>query len=63
MNGSLVNPTLNGKWNLLQICIVYKLEQLECLSAEIPLNATWLPILVIRIRSQVKTRQSQGYKI
>ena len=39
-----------------------KLEQLECLLSEIPPAAPWLPILVIHIRSQVKTRQSQSYK-
>ena len=42
----------------------YKLEQLECLHFEIPPAPTpWLPILVIHIRSQVKTRQSQSYKL
>ena len=39
-----------------------KLEQLERLRSEIPPTATWLPILVIHIRSQVKTRQSQRFK-
>ena len=39
-----------------------KLEQLECLRSEIPPATPWLPILVIRIRSQVKTWQSQSYK-
>ena len=39
-----------------------QLEQLECLRSEIPPAAPWLPILVIHIRSQVKTRQSQSYK-
>ena len=39
-----------------------KLEQLECLHSEIPSAAPWLPIQVIHIRSQVKTRQSQSYK-
>ena len=40
-----------------------QLEQLERLRSEIPPTAPWLPILVIHIRSQVKTRQSQSYKI
>ena len=39
-----------------------KLEQLERLHSEIPPAAPWLPILVIHIRSQVKTTQSQSYK-
>ena len=39
-----------------------KLEQLECLRFEIPSATLCLPILVIHIRSQVKTRQSQSYK-
>ena len=39
----------------------YKLEQLECLHSEIPSATPWLPILLIRMRSQVKTRQSQSY--
>ena len=40
----------------------YELEQLELLRSEIPPAAPWLPILVIHIRSQVKTTQSQSYK-
>ena len=40
-----------------------QLEQLERLRPEIPPTTTWLPILVIHIRSQVKTRQSQSYKL
>ena len=40
----------------------YKLEQLERLCSEIPPTTTWLPIIVIHIRSQVKTRQSQKCK-
>ena len=36
--------------------------KLERLRSEIPSAAPWLPILVIDIRSQVKTRQSQSYK-
>ena len=39
----------------------FKLEQLERLRSEIPPTAPWLPILVIHIRSQVKTTQSQSY--
>ena len=39
-----------------------KLEQLECLRSEIPPATPWLPVLVIQIRSKVKTRQSQSYK-
>ena len=39
-----------------------KLEQLECLISELPTPTPRLPILVINIRSQVKTRQSQRYK-
>ena len=42
---------------------LYQLEQLERLCFEIPTAAPWLPILVIHIRSQVKTRQSQSYKL
>ena len=38
-----------------------KLEQLERLRSEIPPAAPWLPILVIHIRSQVKTRQSHKF--
>ena len=36
-----------------------ELEQLEHLRSEIPPATPWLPILVIHIRSQVKTRQNQ----
>ena len=39
-----------------------QLEQLQRLCSKIPPTAPWLPILVIHIRSQVKTRQSQSYK-
>ena len=39
-----------------------QLEQLERLRSEITPAAPWLPILVIHIRSQVKSRQSQSYK-
>ena len=41
---------------------VSKLEQLERLHSEIPPAAPWSSILVIHIRSKVKTRQSQSYK-
>ena len=34
-----------------------QLEQIERPRSEIPIAAPWLPILVIHIRSQVKTRQ------
>ena len=46
---------VNG-WKLLE------LEQLERLHSDIPPAAPWLPILLIHIGSQVKTRQSQSYK-
>ena len=39
-----------------------ELEQLERLHSEIPPTAPRLPILVVHITSQVKTRQSQSYK-
>ena len=42
--------------------LLVKLEQLKCLHSEISPAAPWLPILVIHIKSQVKTRQSQSYK-
>ena len=45
----------------LPLLSVIQLEQLERLRSEIPPAAPWLPILVIHIRSQVKTRQSQSY--
>ena len=38
-----------------------RLEQLERLHSEISPAAPWLPILVIHIRSHVKTRQSESY--
>ena len=44
------------------LILLHKLEQLECLRSEITPATPWLPILVIHIRSQVKTRQSQSYK-
>ena len=40
-----------------------ELEQLERLLSEIPPAAPWLPTLGIHINSQVKTRQSQSYKL
>ena len=40
-----------------------ELEQLERLRSEIPHAAPWSPTLVIPIRLQVKTRQSQSYKL
>ena len=39
-----------------------KLEQLECLRSEDIPATPWLPILLIQIGSQVKTRQCQIYK-
>ena len=41
-----------------------KLEQLECLHSENTpaAPAPWLPVVLIHIGSQVKTRQNQGYK-
>ena len=39
-----------------------QLEQLERLGSEIPPAAPWLHILVIHIRSHVKTWQSKSYK-
>ena len=45
-----------------QIITEVKLEQLERLRSEIPPTAPWLPILVVHIRSQVKTRQIQILK-
>ena len=44
-----------------ELCLS-ELEQLERLRSEITPATPWLPILVIHIRSQVKTRQSQNYK-
>ena len=41
---------------------LWKLEELERLRSEIPPATPWLPILVIHIRSQIKTTQSQSYK-
>ena len=40
----------------------YKLEQLERLRSENTPAAPWLPVLLIHIRSEVKTKQSQNYK-
>ena len=39
-----------------------KLEQLECLCSEDTPAASWLPILLSHIGSQVKRRHSQSYK-
>ena len=39
-----------------------QLEQLECLHSEDTPAASWLPILLSHIGSQVKRRQSQSYK-
>ena len=39
-----------------------KLEQLEHLRSEDTPAASWLPILLSHIGSQVKRRQSQSYK-
>ena len=39
-----------------------KLEQLECLRSEDTPAASWLPILLSHIGSQVRRRQSQNYK-
>ena len=55
-------PSLNGVhyfWDALKLT---QLEQLERLRSEIPPTAPWLPILMIHITSQVKTRQSQSYQ-
>ena len=41
---------------------IWKWIKLEPLRSEIPPATPWLPILVIHIRSQVKTTQSQSYK-
>ena len=38
------------------------LNKLEHLRSEIPPTTSWLPIIVIHIRSQVKTGQSKIYK-
>ena len=39
-----------------------ELEQLECLRSEDTPAASWLPILLSHIGSQVKRKQSQSYK-
>ena len=62
--------TTNALWSLSHYPLMWKnifpykseLEQLERLRSEILPAAPWLPILVIHIRSQVKTTQSQSYK-
>ena len=49
-------------WNHFRSCFYWmELEQLECV-LRIPPAAPWLPILLIHIGSQVKTRQSQSYE-
>ena len=60
-SGHISHPT---QVNVSQSCFysLNKLEQLEHLLSEILPAAPWLPILVIHIRSQVKTTQSQSYK-
>ena len=53
-------PTGNGLvLNMWQNPCLYQLAQLERLRSEIPCAAPWLPILVIHIRSQVKTRTTR----
>ena len=42
--------------------VPFQLEQIERLRSEIPPTTPWLPILVIHIRSQVKTRLSLSCK-
>ena len=49
-------------WTNAVITVQFQLEQLERLHSEIPSAAPWLPVLMIRIRSKVKARQSQSYK-
>ena len=44
------------------VSVQVQLEELERLRSEIPPDTPWLPILVIHIRSQVKTRQIQILK-
>ena len=51
---------LGNSW---EECAWAKLEQLERLRSEITPAAPWWLMLVIHIRSQVKTRQSQCYKL
>ena len=58
----MVSQTLQTDWLLGFSVNNIKLEQLERLRSEIPPTAPWLPILVVHIRSQVKTRQSQSNK-
>ena len=63
---NIANYKLQQKKNQIIVRIAFldsqKLEQLERLHSEIPPAAAWLPMLVIHIRSKVKTRQSQSYK-
>ena len=60
----LSNSFYLSSTELIHMCTLWQLEleQLERLRSEIPPTATWLHILVIHIRSQGKTRQSQSYK-
>ena len=59
-----MNYTFNHQGIVKATCpkIFWKLEQLECLHSDNTPTTPWLPILLIHIRSQVKTRQSQSYK-
>ena len=55
----ILQKTISSAFSWLCIPILgckfhWKLEQLDCLRSEIPLVASWLPILMIHIRSQVK---------
>ena len=61
MHGQMQNIKL-GPVSISRLSFQEQLEQLERLHSEIPPAASWIPILVIHIRSQVKTRQSQSYK-
>ena len=47
-------------WKIGSLPFKFQLEQLERLRSEIPPAAPWLPILVIPIKSWVKTRR-QSY--
>ena len=52
---------IKGLFNILYIYLI-KLQQLERLRSEIPPTASWLPTVVIHIRTQVKTRQSYKFE-
>ena len=58
----------SGKWqssflvDQYYLVVSSQLEQLERLRSENAPSASWLPILLVHIGSQVKTRQSQSYK-